>query len=111
VAGAAAGGLATLSPANFEELVLASPKLWIVLFTDGLECGPCKTAQTNMMRLSAGLGQAGLEEDVAVRAIAAAAAAATAVPPASRCLVVRARSARRSGRASSSSSSLRTGCR
>jgi hypothetical protein len=110
VAGAAAGGLATLSPANFEELVLASPKLWIVLFTDGLECGPCKTAQTNMMRLSAGLGQAGLEEDVAVRAIAAA-AAATAVPPASRCLVVRARSARRSGRASSSSSSLRTGCR
>ena len=28
-----------------------------VLFTDGMECGPCKTASTNMMRLSAGLAE------------------------------------------------------
>jgi hypothetical protein len=35
--------------------VIASPDFWIVLFSDGAECSSCKTAKTNMMRLSAGL--------------------------------------------------------
>lgn len=32
---------------------------WFVLFTDGIECGPCRTAKTNLMRLGSsavGLG-------------------------------------------------------
>ena len=29
--------------------------LWLVLFTDGVDCQPCKTAKTNLLRVSAGL--------------------------------------------------------
>jgi hypothetical protein len=39
---------------NFEQTVLAdSARAWVVLFTDGLTCAPCRTAKTNLMRLSA----------------------------------------------------------
>lgn len=61
----AQGSLHSLSPATFTETVYESEPLWIVLFTDGLECGPCKTAQTNMLRLSAGLKDA-VDDAVAV---------------------------------------------
>lgn len=44
-----------LSAATFSEMVIKSKDFWVILFVDGLECGPCKTAKTNMMRLSAGL--------------------------------------------------------
>mmetsp|Transcript_43933 Transcript_43933/g.85931 ORF Transcript_43933/g.85931 Transcript_43933/m.85931 type:complete len:228 (+) Transcript_43933:869-1552(+) len=43
--------------------VVQSNDFVLVLFLDGLECGPCKTAKTNMMRLSAGLR--GLDVSVA----------------------------------------------
>lgn len=33
----------------------SSDMLWIVLLTDGVDCQPCKTAKTNLMRVSAGL--------------------------------------------------------
>jgi len=33
----------------------SSSMLWLVLFTDGVDCQPCKTAKTNLMRVSAGL--------------------------------------------------------
>jgi thiol-disulfide isomerase/thioredoxin len=39
----------------FQQQVIASSDFWIVLFSDGAECSSCKTAKTNMMRLSAGL--------------------------------------------------------
>ena len=42
-------------PAAFEAEVLHSDAFWVVLFTDGIECGPCKTAMTNIMRVAAGL--------------------------------------------------------
>ena len=40
--------------------VLGSEEFWVVLLLDGLECGPCKTAKTNMLRLSAGISPLGL---------------------------------------------------
>ena len=43
------------SPQHFNQRVIDSPDFWVLLLLDGLECGPCKTAKTNMMRLSAGL--------------------------------------------------------
>lgn len=46
---------ARLNASNFAEEVSSSTALWLVLFTDGFECGPCKTASTNMLRLAAGL--------------------------------------------------------
>ena len=30
-------------------------RAWVVLYTDGLACAPCRTAKTNLMRLSASL--------------------------------------------------------
>ena len=54
----ASASLPALTPATFNETVLQDDSsLWLVLFTDGTECGPCKTAQTNMLRLSAGKTQ------------------------------------------------------
>lgn len=51
----ASASLPALTPATFNATVLEDDSsLWLVLFTDGTECGPCKTAQTNMLRLSAG---------------------------------------------------------
>merc|ERR1711935_607536 len=35
--------------------VLNTTDMVLTLFTDGLECMPCKTAKTNLMRLSASL--------------------------------------------------------
>eukprot|EP00912_Choanoflagellata_sp_UC4_P000423 UC4_evm2s261 len=40
---------------TIEHDILPSEDLWIMIFTDGFECAPCKTAKTNAMRLSAGL--------------------------------------------------------
>lgn len=40
--------------------MLGSEEFWVVLLLDGLECGPCKTAKTNMLRLSAGISPLGL---------------------------------------------------
>ena len=51
--------LPELSADGFASTVLEDEALWLVLFTDGTECGPCKTAQTNMLRLSAGLAESG----------------------------------------------------
>ena len=39
--------------AGLASAVLASADFWLVLFLDGQECGPCRTARTNLMRLSA----------------------------------------------------------
>eukprot|EP00927_Polykrikos_kofoidii_P049404 TRINITY_DN43467_c0_g1_i1.p1 TRINITY_DN43467_c0_g1~~TRINITY_DN43467_c0_g1_i1.p1 ORF type:complete len:767 (-),score=85.46 TRINITY_DN43467_c0_g1_i1:104-2404(-) len=36
-------------------IVLNSTAMWVVLFSDGLECAPCKTGKSNLMRLSASL--------------------------------------------------------
>lgn len=41
--------------ASFENVVLNSTDFFIVAFNDGLYCSSCKTAKTNLMRLSAGL--------------------------------------------------------
>ena len=51
------GNLVELSPHSFERggEVVDSVDFWLVLFLDGLECSACKTARTNMMRVSAGL--------------------------------------------------------
>ena len=40
---------------TFTETVLNSEEFWVILFLDTIECSSCKTAKTNMMRLSAGL--------------------------------------------------------
>ena len=40
---------------EFDSKVLGSSDFYIVGFLDGLDCGSCKTAKTNMMRLSASL--------------------------------------------------------
>ena len=54
----AAGALARISgEAAFTATVLASPDFWVVLLVDGVECGPCRTARTNLMRLSASAGK------------------------------------------------------
>ncbi len=39
--------------ADFAAAVLDDGAFWLVLFLDGTECGPCRTARTNLMRLSA----------------------------------------------------------
>jgi hypothetical protein len=43
------------SAEEFETSVLDSLDLWFIVFTDGLHCGPCRTAMTNALRLDAGL--------------------------------------------------------
>ena len=42
-------------PKRFRQAVLGSQEFWLVLVLDNKECSACKTAITNMMRLSAGL--------------------------------------------------------
>lgn len=44
-----------LNAESFESKVMTSTKFWAVLYSDGFECGPCRSAKTNMMRLSASL--------------------------------------------------------
>ena len=39
----------------FDSAVLASDKMWFIVFTDGVYCGQCRTAMTNALRLSAGV--------------------------------------------------------
>ena len=41
--------------ADFKDVVFNSTDFWVVMFSDGLVCSQCRTAKTNMMRLSAGL--------------------------------------------------------
>lgn len=43
------------SEEKFDADVLNSLDLWFIVFTDGLHCGPCRTAMTNALRLDAGL--------------------------------------------------------
>eukprot|EP00960_Hanusia_phi_P047237 758314-Hanusia_phi.AAC.2 len=43
------------SSSDFRRSVLGSLDLWFVVFTDGMFCGPCRTAITNLLRLSAGV--------------------------------------------------------
>lgn len=40
---------------DFQNTVINSSEFWVVAFMDGMDCGPCKTAKTNCMRLSASL--------------------------------------------------------
>ena len=43
------------NPEDFDKTVIRSEAMWVVMFSDGLVCSQCRTAKTNMMRLSAGL--------------------------------------------------------
>jgi len=45
--------------ADFQTQVRGSKDFWIVLLLDSLECAACKTAKTNIMRLSAGVAGMG----------------------------------------------------
>lgn len=40
---------------DFDKYVMSSSNFHIVIFTDGERCGPCRSAKTNALRLSAGL--------------------------------------------------------
>ena len=69
-----ASNLTNLDASSFEAAVLADAerRAWVVLFTDGLTCAPCRTALTNLMRLSAslrglpvGIGYVDCSEDAA----------------------------------------------
>jgi thiol-disulfide isomerase/thioredoxin len=40
---------------GFQNTIVNSTEFWVVAFMDGLDCGACKTAKTNCMRLSASL--------------------------------------------------------
>jgi len=51
----ARANLTTADHTTIESVVLPSKDLWVIVFSDGLDCAPCKTAKTNAMRLSAGL--------------------------------------------------------
>ena len=48
--------LLTLEAANFTSSILNTNKLVVISFVDGFDCSSCKTAKTNMLRLSASLG-------------------------------------------------------
>jgi len=47
--------LIDLNADSFETTVLSSNQFWVIGFLDGVDCGSCKTAKTNILRLSAGL--------------------------------------------------------
>lgn len=49
------------SKTDFEEIVMESESFHIVLFMDGETCGPCRSAKTNALRLSAGLMGSGAD--------------------------------------------------
>jgi len=51
-------------PGDFEPMVLESESFGIVVFLDGETCGPCRTAKTNALRLSAGLKHSGADVTV-----------------------------------------------
>ena len=45
-----------LDATNFDETVISDhERAWVVLFTDGIACAPCRTARTNLLRLSTSL--------------------------------------------------------
>ena len=44
-----------LTDDSFHGEVLGSEEFWIVLFSRGMDCGECKLARTNILRLSAGV--------------------------------------------------------
>ena len=49
----ATSDVTTLHAASFADAVTTdAERAWVVLFTDGLTCAPCRTASTNLMRLS-----------------------------------------------------------
>lgn len=48
----------------FQEMVMESESFHIVLFMDGETCGPCRSAKTNALRLSAGLMGSGADARV-----------------------------------------------
>jgi thiol-disulfide isomerase/thioredoxin len=51
-----ASNVTTIEAPAFRRTVLEDEKsMWIVMFSDGLACAQCRTAKTNMMRLSSGL--------------------------------------------------------
>lgn len=47
--------LAKVTPDTFADTVLRSEDMWVVAFIDSPDCGACRVALTNMMRLSARL--------------------------------------------------------
>jgi hypothetical protein len=49
--------LLTFEASNFTESLLNTNDLIVVSFVDGFDCSSCKTAKTNMLRLSASLGK------------------------------------------------------
>ena len=51
----AQSNLSMITADTFVDTVLNSTDFFVVCFLDGLECSSCKTAKTNMLRLSAGL--------------------------------------------------------
>ena len=51
----AASNVTRLDAASFGGAVLRGSLFWVVMFTDGLVCSQCRTAATNLMRLSASL--------------------------------------------------------
>ena len=51
----AASNVASLDAESFGATVLRSESAWVVMFSDGLVCSQCRTAKTNLMRLSASL--------------------------------------------------------
>ena len=52
----ATANVTALDASSFQERVMEDEaRVWVVLFTDGLVCAPCRVAKTNLMRLSAHL--------------------------------------------------------
>ena len=51
----AASNVTSLDAGSFGGAVLHSEAAWLVMFSDGLVCSQCRTAKTNLMRLSASL--------------------------------------------------------
>ena len=51
----AASNVTSLDAGSFDATVLRSERAWLVMFSDGLVCSQCRTAKTNLMRLSASL--------------------------------------------------------
>ena len=83
----------TLTGEAFDETVLGSPDFWLVLFVDGEDCGPCRVALTNLVRLSAGvrgLARVGVVDcELEVDAPGGGVCARVGVPPAPHAPVIR----------------------
>ena len=50
-----ASAVVAIDAAEFDSAVMEDERAWVVLYTDGLTCAPCRAAKTNLMRLSASL--------------------------------------------------------